>query len=249
MPKVSVCTPLYNTEPVQLDEMIKSVLSQTYTDYEFLLLNDSPDNRTIKEIVLSYSDKRIRYIENELNIGISASRNKLIHLSKGDYLAVCDHDDISLPERFEKQIMYLESHPDIGVVSVLCSTFGSGNRHFQQHPENDEDIKKMLCHGCYVAHPAAMIRKKVMIENNIFYKEEYSPAEDYKLWIDLMQVTNFYNIQEYLLKYRTFEGNTSVRQKEKMELAAGKIIKEIKGIKKNNLFNNFISSLSNFIKK
>ena len=55
----------------------------------------------------------------------------------------------------------------------------------------------MLCHGCYVAHPAAMICKKVMIENNIFYKEEYSPAEDYKLWIDLMQVTNFYNIQEY----------------------------------------------------
>lgn len=227
MPQVSVCTPLYNTEPVQLEEMIESVLSQTFTDFEFLLLNDSPDNRRIKEIVFSYTDKRIRYIENELNIGISASRNKLIHLSKGSFLAICDHDDISLPERFEKQVMYLESHSDVGVVSALCSIFGDGNHHFQQHPENSDDIKKMLSHGCYVAHPASMIRKSVLIDNDIFYKESYSPAEDYKLWIDLMAVTNFHNIQETLLKYRTFNGNTSVTQRKKMEKATKRIQKEV----------------------
>lgn len=249
MPKVSVCTPLYNTEPIQLKEMIESVLCQTFTDFEFLLLNDSPDNRNMKEIVLSYSDDRIRYIENELNIGISASRNKLINLSKGNYLAVCDHDDISLPERFEKEVMYLDSHPAVGVVSTLCSTFGGGSHHFQRHPENDADIKSKLAEGCYVAHPAAMIRKDVLIENNIFYKEEFSPAEDYKLWIDLMDVTDFYNIQEYLLKYRTFENNTSVLQKEKMDSVTHKIKREIKKNQKNNESDSFVSSLLNFIKK
>ena len=227
MPKVSVCSPLYNTDPVHLKQMIESVLSQTFEDFEFLLLNDSPDNKEIKEIVFSYMEKRIKYIENNINLGISASRNKLINLSTGEYLAVCDHDDISLPERFEKQVTYLESHSDVGVVSALCSTFGDGTHHFQHHPERDEDIKSMLSNGCYIAHPAAMIRKSVLLVNKIFYKQEYSPAEDYKLWADLMNVTNFHNIQDYLLRYRTFDKNTSVLQRKKMGRVTKKIQREM----------------------
>lgn len=223
MCKVSVLTPLYNTDPMQLREMIDSILSQTYKDFEFLLLNDSPDNRELDEIVSSYSDPRIRYIRNERNLGISKSRNILIKEAKGEYLAVCDHDDISFPYRLEKEVSFLDSHPEVGVVSGLCEVFGGGNHSFKRHPEHSFDIKLHLMKDCYLAHPAAMIRKSVLVENNIRYDESYSPAEDYKLWADLLPVTEFYNIQENLIRYRSFESNTSITQKQKMDNASLKI--------------------------
>lgn len=223
MCKVSVLTPLYNTDPVQLREMIDSVLAQTYKDFELLLLNDSPDNSELDEIISSYSDPRIRYIKNERNLGISKSRNILIKEAKGEYLAVCDHDDISLPHRLEKEVSFLDSHPDVGVVSGLCEVFGGGSHSFKPHPEHSFDIKLHLMKDCYLAHPAAMIRKSVLIDNNISYDERYSPAEDYKLWADLFPVTEFYNIQENLIRYRSFESNTSITQKQKMEDSSLKI--------------------------
>lgn len=223
MCKVSVLTPLYNTDPVQLREMIDSVLAQTYKDFELLLLNDSPDNRVLDEIIRGYSDSRIRYLRNERNLGISKSRNILIKEARGEYLAVCDHDDISLQNRFEKEVAFLDSHPEVGVVSGLCEVFGGGEHSFKSHPEHSFDIKLHLMRDCYLAHPAAMIRKSVLIENNIFYNEFYSPAEDYKLWADLLPLTEFYNIQEILIRYRSFDENTSVTQKQKMEDASIKI--------------------------
>ena len=223
MCKVSVLTPLYNTDPMQLREMIDSILSQTYKDFELLLLNDSPDNRELDEIVSSYSDPRIKYLRNERNLGISKSRNILIKEAKGEYLAVCDHDDISLSYRLEKEVLILDSHPEIGVVSGLCEVFGGGSHSFKRHPEHSFDIKLHLMKDCYLAHPAAMIRKSVLIENNIRYDELYSPAEDYKLWADLLPVTEFYNIQENLIRYRSFDSNTSITQKQKMDNASLKI--------------------------
>ncbi len=223
MCKVSVLTPLYNTDPVQLREMIDSVLAQTFKDFELILLNDSPDNRELDEIIHSYSDARIRYIRNERNLGISKSRNILIKEAKGEYLAVCDHDDVSLPYRLEKEVLFLDSHPDVGVVSGLCSVFGGGAHSFKSHPEHSFDIKLHLMKDCYLAHPAAMIRKSVLIDNNISYDENYSPAEDYKLWADLFPLTEFYNIQENLIRYRSFDSNTSITQKLKMEEASLKI--------------------------
>ena len=107
MPKVSVLTPLYNTNPSFLKEMIESILNQTFKDFEFLLLNDSPENKELKKIVESYNDRRIIYLENEKNLGISKSRNKLLELAKGEYIAIFDHDDISLPERLENRWIFL----------------------------------------------------------------------------------------------------------------------------------------------
>ena len=84
-PKISVLTPIYNTAHDALKAMIESILTQTYGDFEFLILNDSPDNTALKDIVLSYNDTRIKYIENEHNMGITKSRNKLIELARGQY--------------------------------------------------------------------------------------------------------------------------------------------------------------------
>ncbi len=218
MPRVSVLTPIYNTNPAHLRECIESILNQTFTDFEFLILNDSPQNTKLDEVVKSYNDKRIKYIKNKTNIGISAARNKLLDLASGEYLAIFDHDDISVPTRLEQQVAYLDAHPDVGVVSGLLESFGVKN-YVWSAPENDIDIRIYLTCNCHVAHTAAMIRKSVLVDNNIKYEEFYSPAEDYRLWARLMDVTHFYNIQQVLVKYRTHNNMTSLQQEQKMNLA------------------------------
>lgn len=219
MPKVSVLTPIYKTHPEHLRECIESILNQTFTDFEFLILNDSPDATYLAEIVKSYKDKRIKYIENEHNMGISASRNKLLHMARGEYLAVFDHDDISVPTRLAQEVEFLDANPHIGVVSGMLEFFGDKNCKVYV-PEHDIDILVGLTDNCIVAHTAAMIRKSVLIDNAIEYEEFYTPAEDWRLWARLMQVTHFHNIQETLVQYRWFAQNTTKTMNTRMQLSS-----------------------------
>jgi glycosyltransferase involved in cell wall biosynthesis len=218
MPRVSVLTPLYNTNPAHLREMIESILNQTFTDFEFLILNDSPQNTEIEEIVKSYKDKRIKYFRNEKNMGITPSRNKLLKMARGEYVAVFDHDDISVPERLAVSVDFLDKNPHIGVVSGWLQFFGTVDT-LLKNPEWDTDIKICLTENCFVAHTASMIRKSVLTDNNIEYEEYYTPAEDYRLWARLMDVTNFHNLQMVLVKYRMLSTNTTVTQQIQMKRA------------------------------
>lgn len=219
MPKVSVLMPLYNTNESHLREAIESVLNQTFTDFEFLLLNDSPDNTRLDAVVAEYKDPRIKYSRNEKNIGITPSRNKLVELAQGEYLAVMDHDDISLPERFAKQVAYLDAHPETGVVGARVQNIGD-NAKTSNYPENPRDIKLGLMYGCVIAHSCAMVRKSLLTEHGIRYEEVYSPSEDYALWCRLLKYTEFANLPEVLFRYRMYEGNTSKAQADKMARAA-----------------------------
>ncbi|MBO7556176.1 MAG: glycosyltransferase family 2 protein [Alphaproteobacteria bacterium] len=216
MPKISVLMPVYKTPEKYLREAIESILNQTFTDFEFLILDDCPeDNR--KDIVFSYHDKRIKYFQNKQNMGISASRNKLLDLAQGEYLAVMDHDDICLPKRFEKEVQYLDEHPKTGVVSSQVKRIIS--KKITQNPTDDKEIKLALMRVSVMAHPAAMIRKSVLIDNKIRYEEQYSPAEDYALWCRLIPYTDFHNLEDILLLYRDHNQNTSHLQSAKMKKA------------------------------
>ena len=221
MPKISALMPIYNTDEKYLKENINSILAQTMQDFELLILNDSPDNTQIEQIVLSYQDKRIKYFKNEKNIGISASRNKLLSLAKGQYLAVIDHDDVSLPARFEKEAVFLDNHPEVGVVGSWYKRIPDGK--IKKRYTTDALIRQDLTSRCAVLHPSAMIRKSVLEENNICYEETYSPAEDWALWVRLLAYTKFANINQVLLLYRDYANNTSKTQRKKMEQASLKI--------------------------
>ena len=215
MPRVSVLTPIYNTNPAHLRECIDSILNQTFKDFEFIIVNDSPENKELDKIVSSYKDPRIKYFKNKKNIGISATRNRLLKLAKGEYLAIFDHDDISVPERLALEVEYLDNNPYVGVVSGWLQCFGTESNTFD-NPEKDFDIKVHLLQNCYVAHTAAMIRKSVLTKNNIEYEEYYTPAEDYRLWARLMDLIHFYNFQKPLVYYRTHETMTTISQNSKM---------------------------------
>lgn len=217
MPKISVLFPAYNTKEEHLREAMESVLGQTFSDFEFIIVDDCSPDPNVEKVVKSYDDARIRFYRNERNLGISQTRNKLIDLASGEYLAVMDHDDVSLPERFEKEAAYLDAHPDVGLVSCQAERFPCGD--LMKNPENDKEIKLAMISGCPIIHSACMIRKSVLVDNNIHYEEEFSSSEDYMLFARLMSKTKFYNIPEILFRYRWHNSNTTILQAEKMERA------------------------------
>ena len=211
--KVSVLTPIYRTDERFLREAIESVLNQTFGDFEFLLLDDCPEDDR-EAVVRSYDDKRIIYLRNERNLGITASRNRLIDLAKGEYLAVFDHDDVCRPERFAKEVAYLDAHPECGVVSGWTKpTCGGVN----EYPEDDHAIKVAMMHGISMWHPASMVRKSVLLSVGARYEAAYTPVEDYMLWMKLIPHTGFHNLQEVMIDYRWHGSNTSVVRKRELD--------------------------------
>lgn len=221
-PIVSVLMPIYKTPEKYLRDAIQSILNQTFADFEFLILDDCPE-QDVEKIIKSYKDKRIIYAKNPYNLGISAARNKLIDMAKGSYLAVMDHDDIAMPERFEKQVEFLDLHPDVGVVGTWYERFP--HKKTKKMYIINSQIERDLMYNCSILHPSAMIRKSVLLENHIRYEAEFSPAEDYRLWTRLIGKTKFANIPEVLQKYRDHENNTSKRQSDIMSESSGKIRK------------------------
>ena len=209
--KVSVLTPIYKTDERFLRETIESVLGQTFGDFEFLLLDDCPEDRR-EAVVRSYDDPRVVYLKNERNLGISASRNKLIGLAKGEYLAILDHDDVCRAERFAKEVAYLDAHPECGVVSGWTKpTCGGVNA----YPEDDHAIKVAMMAGISMWHPAAMVRRSALGE--LRYEADFTPVEDYMLWMRLASRTVFHNLQEVMIDYRWHETNTSVVRKRELD--------------------------------
>ena len=125
VPSISVVMPAYNAEKY-LREDIDSILAQTYDDFEFIIINDGSIDRT-KEIILSYSDPRIVYIENEQNSGICVTLNKGLDTAKGRYIVRMDSDDIALPQRLEIQVRYMDANPDVGVAGSMVERFYDNN--------------------------------------------------------------------------------------------------------------------------
>ncbi len=207
MPKVSVLLPIYNTPSQYLRECIDSILAQTFKDFELIVINDASTDQDVEKIIKSYNDPRIRYYLNEKNLGISETRNKLIDLAQGEYLAVHDHDDVSLPERFEKQVAYLEKHSDVGVLGTAHIEIPKNK--IVHHPLTNEAIEEQLMYDCPLIHPSVMMRKSVLIESGVRYDKDYFPTEDYNLYLHLIGKTHFANLPEVLFKYRKHKTNTT----------------------------------------
>lgn len=214
--KVSVLMPVYRTDAGFLREAIASVLSQTFADFEFLILDDCPEDDRSR-VVAEFSDRRIVYVRNDRNMGISASRNRLMDLAKGEYLAVLDHDDTCRPERFAKQVAWLDEHPECGVVASWTRMVPDDE--IKKFPSEDRDIKLAMMCGCSIWHPASMIRRSAIEAAGVRYEAAYSPCEDYMLWMKLAPHVEFHNIPEALTEYRWHASNTSLVCKPELDAA------------------------------
>jgi len=211
-PMISVVMPVYNAEKY-LNEAIESILTQTYDDFEFIILNDGSTDRS-EEIILSYNDARIVYIKNETNLQIVKTLNKGVAVAKGKYIARMDADDISLPQRFEKQIQCMEGNPHIAICGTHIQIFGD-KRYTLSYPLNDMEIKAKLLFNTALGH--ATILAKTEIFQKFQYDEEYNKSEDYELWTRLLLEYQASNIPELLYEYRYHATQTCTIHKKKQD--------------------------------
>lgn len=201
--------PVYNAEKY-IAEAIESILNQTYTDFEFLIINDGSTDNSLK-IIESYKDTRIRLINNETNIRLIATLNKGIDLARGKYIARMDADDISLPQRLEKQYTYMEAHPEVGLLGSYIRTIGLENNYDVHFKTTHDEIKFKLFFDTHFPHPAAMIRKSVLIEHELRFEKEYIHAEDFALWNKMAEVTQLSVLPEILVHKRVHPEQISVK--------------------------------------
>lgn len=202
-PMVTVLMSVYNGEKF-IKEAIESILTQTFNDFEFLIINDGSTDNSVK-IIESYNDSRIRLINNEKNLKLIASLNKGISLAKGKYIARMDCDDISMPERLEKEVNFLESSLEYGLVGTYYTVIdGEGQEEKNvSYPSSNDLIKLFLSLNCPLAHGSIMGRTE-LFKQNLYGSKEYFAVEDYELWTRMAKVTKIHNIPEYLFKYRIY---------------------------------------------
>ena len=203
-PFISVIMACYNRQNC-VAQTIESILNQTYTNFEFIIVDDHSTDNTYKIIKrCAKQDKRIIVLRNKKNNGINYYRNfnKAIALSKGKYIARMDDDDISLPQRFEKQVKYMEENPDVVVLGSKIETFPNEGGNWC--PATNGDLLQMLMPLCCpICHPSVLIRKDFLLKHKLSYLEEYKYAEDYHLWTQIiLKGGKIVNLDEVLLKYR-----------------------------------------------
>lgn len=204
--KLSVLLPVYNTRSDWLTVAIESVLNQTYREFELLLLNDGSTNPDTLATLAAFekADDRVRLIHNPENMGLAKTLNRGLTLARYDWVARMDGDDISEQQRFERQLAYLETHPEVSVLATALTTFGDQNEvlHYVEH---HEDIAAtMLWWGCCIPHPTVLYRKAAILKAG-GYPTDYPNAEDYALWAKLVAHhpdVRFAVVPEVLFNYR-----------------------------------------------
>lgn len=208
-PTVSILMPVYKTAPY-LREAMDSILSQTFTDFELIVLNDcSPDDA--EEILDTYSDSRIVRYKGERNVGLSNILNVGIGLARGKYIARMDSDDLSFPERLQIQVDYLESHLDIDLVSVGMQLFGAKNEVWIRESNPDKVKINALFHSP-ILHASSMWRRERFDENGLRFRQEMVPSEDYDLWTRaLVKGLQLVNLRQVLYKYRIHPAQATTR--------------------------------------
>jgi len=216
--------PVYNGAKY-LSEAIESILNQTFNDFEFLIIDDRSTDNSI-EIIKSYKDRRIRLVENKQNLGQAETMNRGLGLADGRYVARMDQDDISLSSRLDKQVELMEKNPQIGVCGTWIKYTGYQNSILELETENDL-IKIKLLTNQNLAHPTVIIRKSVLDEYSLKYDDQYSPAEDYDLWVRASKFCGFTNIPEPLVNYRLHENQGSEITGEHQSKIANRVRKRL----------------------
>ena len=212
---ISVILPVYNSE-LYITETIESILAQSYSYFELIIINDGSTDNT-ENCILKFKDDRIKYIKNDSNLKLIKTLNLGLSIAKGKYIARIDADDIALPHRFEKQIEFLENNSSYGIVGSFAQTFGSENK-ILKFIENDQDIRFALLSYNPFIHSSVLIRKTILTENNLHFDSNQLHVEDYDLWIKILMYSKGKILPEILIKYRIHENQISVVHNEIQKL-------------------------------
>lgn len=231
-PKISVIMSVYNGLP-HLKDAVKSILDQTYTNFEFIIIDDASEDGTWKYLQ-DLQDKRIRLLRNKKNLGLARSLNIALRQAQGDFIARMDADDISIDSRLEKQLNFLETNKEIDLCGSWVNLIDEKGKIVgeKKYPTNPEDIKKKLPLYNPIIHPSVMARRSFFDRLN-GYREEYDGAEDYELLMRGKETFKYANLPQDLLLLRLSSSRRSIKSMSKMDKLDLKI--KLDFIKENGL--------------
>ena len=219
--RVSVLLPLYNGE-AYIREAVESVLAQTRRDFELLILDDGSRDGSLAIVQeIARRDPRVRVISRE-NRGLTETLNELLAAARGELVARMDADDVCLPDRFERQLAFLDAHPEVVCVGgdpVMIDDRGRLLTVLELPVEDAEIQAKALVGHAPLFHPAAMIRRAAL-ERIGGYRHEFWPAEDLDLWLRLGEIGALANLRGPVLRYRLHGASVSGTQLERQRAAA-----------------------------
>jgi glycosyltransferase involved in cell wall biosynthesis len=224
MPHVTVLLPVYNGERF-LADAVKSVLSQTFRDFELLVVDDGSTDGSAT-ILESFTDPRIRVIKNEKRQKLAGALNRGIESARGMYIARMDADDVCMPERLAAQVGFMDTHPDIGMCGCWVRTIGDhpSSGTIYKFPETHEEIKASLLFDNPFAHPSTILRKSFLDKYLLRFDGSYYPAEDYELWARALDCFTSANIARVLLQYRLHANSMTLSGQPEMDAQAARII-------------------------
>ncbi len=217
MPQVSVLMSVYNGERY-LKDAIESILNQTFTDFEFIIINDASTDSS-RSIILSYDDVRIVLIDNDVNIGLTKSLNKGLRLAKGEYIARMDADDYAQKEWLNTVFTFINANSDCVAVGTWLQFVDEMNNQIGtlQHCSEFDYILGTMLYTNPMSNNNVIIRKNWLDKIN-GYDELFKQSQDYDLWIRLVGVgAKLYNIPEYLVNCRIHTSSVSIQHKPKQE--------------------------------
>lgn len=216
-PKVSVIMPNYNCEKY-ITEAIESILHQSFTDFEFIIIDDGSTDKSW-EIIQEYAQKdpRIVAMRNSENMKICKTLNKWLEIAQWEYIARMDSDDISLPSRLEKQVLYLDKNQNIWGVWSCCFFIDKHGVQWamKKYPEDNLSIRASIWQRNPILHPSIIFRKKCYKELG-GYDDDFLYAEDLDLWVRYGEKYSFHNLQEPLILYRIFGWNSTLKKQKLM---------------------------------
>lgn len=201
---VSVIMATFNEPSRYIRDAVESILNQTYTNFEFIILDDSTNPDTIEAINTYSNDLRINIVRKEKRMGFVRALNEGLKMAKGAYIARMDADDISFRDRFEKQIQFLDTHKDVDVLGGNITIIDEKGEEVSKrnYPINGLALSLVSIFRSPVAHPSVMFRREV-IEKHLFYDESFSKAEDTEFWFRLRNNGfKIANLPNNLLKFR-----------------------------------------------
>ncbi len=215
-PEISVIMSTYNAMPY-LKEAVKSILKQTYKNFEFIVVDDASNDDTWIYLK-SLKDKRLALKRNKKNLGLARSLNLALKNSRGKYIARMDPDDISLPGRLEAQVKFLNNHKSISLCGTWAYLIDKDGRTigFKKYPSANKNIKRSLAWYPPIIHPTFMATREFF--NKLKgYNPDFDMAEDYELLIRAKKDFNFYNIRQLLFKWRLWDQRRSRANMKKMD--------------------------------
>lgn len=216
---ISVIMPNYNTPLPFLKEAVNSILNQTYKDFEFIIIDDYSTDGSY-EYLLSLGDPRITLVRNNSNLGVTASLNIGLHCATGKYIARMDSDDISLPERFEQQLKFMNENKDVIVCGTFAEEIGDSNGKRCRYLPSQKTYQCGVIFGNVfgLIHPTAFFRAESLRENDIWYDENIKTAQDYAMWATCCRYGRISNVEKILFQYRIHKKQISFLQNKTQQI-------------------------------